>query len=340
VSFLRPIHRPATVENMRGIAFGRPEGHIGGSLAWYCSDLGKGSPQCARGSLGQFNPGIYGGGHDAAVSVPGPGGPMMGPFGVLPASMPASLFPTAVKQGDVVQVGGPFQGAFQGQVVVRFAGAPGQAIELLSPYGGSVVVPPSARSGACTVELNGRTIFSTNCVVGSSDAAHAPQHRGAAAWREFSTFGPMSGVDAGELAKSAGWAAVSGAFGYRFPYAGLSRWQAAAVSAVTALGLQVALSSLREPRKVTAEDMIARMTASGVKVAPAGIGVTEHRAGESKYATIAEYARSSAPPRAAPRPASLLERPGVTRGVPIALLAASGAALGLWLYLRRRRKVR
>lgn len=152
----------------------------------------------ARRGVGQWQPGIVGGSSpDLPVGLPGPGSPMMGP--VIPPdvpqpTMPASLFPTHVKEGDVIQVGGPFAGKFQGQVIVRFTNAPGQAIYLTSAHGGTVVVPDGAQTGACSIELDGRTIYTAHCVIGKSDAAKAPQHRGAEAYREFSTFGPLSGI--------------------------------------------------------------------------------------------------------------------------------------------------
>jgi hypothetical protein len=104
--------------------------------------------------------------------------------------MPASLFPTSAKWGDVVTVQGNFAGLHQGEVVVRFAGVPAQAIALTSAYGGSVVVPEGAQTGACQVEVQGRQVFGTNCTIskglsGGPLPAQAPEHASAQAWKDF-----------------------------------------------------------------------------------------------------------------------------------------------------------
>jgi hypothetical protein len=124
-------------------------------------------------------------GGDVASGVPGPASP-----GHPTPSMPASLFPTTVKWGDVVTVQGNFAGKFQGQVVVRFAGVPAQAIAMMSPYGGSVVVPEGAQTGACQVEVDGRVVFGANCVIskglsGGPLPAQAPEHAAVRAWKNY-----------------------------------------------------------------------------------------------------------------------------------------------------------
>lgn len=134
-----------------------------------------------RQALGQpsgFQPGIFGlpGHPDIAFGVPGPGSPGI-PAGASPITQPAGLFPTNVKWGDVVNVTGPFAGAFQGQVLVRFAGVPAQAVAIMGPFGGSVVVPDGAETGACQIELNGRTIYGTNCVVSKGLSGGPPPAR-------------------------------------------------------------------------------------------------------------------------------------------------------------------
>ena len=126
--------------------------------------------------------------------VPGPGSPGVGPVG---PSMPAGLFPTNVKWGDVVNVTGPFAGKFQGQVLVRFAGVSAVAPALTGPFGGSVVVPDGAQTGACTIEVDGRTVFGTNCVVSASTGfverpARAPEHRGFRAWHNVGQGTPLA----------------------------------------------------------------------------------------------------------------------------------------------------
>lgn len=113
--------------------------------------------------------------------VPGPDspgfiGPVLGPA--------ASLFPTNVKWGDVVSVMGPFAGKFQGQVVVRFEGAPPMSVAMQGPYGGSVIVPDGAQTGACTIELDGRQVFGTNCVVTPTVGGPKPrEHTDIESWK-------------------------------------------------------------------------------------------------------------------------------------------------------------
>jgi hypothetical protein len=80
-----------------------------------------------------------------------------------------------VRWGDVVSVMGPFAGKFQGAVVVKFAGARAEAIALTSAYGGSVIVPEGAETGLCSIELDGRQVYGTNCVV--SPTGPNPQAR-------------------------------------------------------------------------------------------------------------------------------------------------------------------
>lgn len=153
-----------------------------------------------RKALGQFQPGVYGlrPGADMAVGVPGP----MSPMGM---SMPASLFPTNVKWGDVVTVQVPPDpmGLHQGSILVRFQGVPAIAPDMMSNYGGSVVVPVGAETGACTIEVDGRTVFGTNCVVskglsGGGLPAQAPEHAAVAAWKTY-TLGPGSPLHGGPM---------------------------------------------------------------------------------------------------------------------------------------------
>jgi hypothetical protein len=93
-----------------------------------------------------------------------------------------------VKVGDVVNVTGPFAGKFQGQVIVRFAGAPGVAPAITGPFGGSLVVPHEAETGACTIEVDGRIVHGASCVVskglsGGRAPARAPEQRWARGWK-------------------------------------------------------------------------------------------------------------------------------------------------------------
>lgn len=115
------------------------------------------------------------------IPGPQPGAPNIPP-GTLPAATAANIFPTNVKWGDVVQISGPFGGVEQGRVVVRFAGAEPQAVFINGPWGGSAVVPDGAETGACRIELDGRTIFGATCSVTPSTEARAPEHRGREHW--------------------------------------------------------------------------------------------------------------------------------------------------------------
>jgi hypothetical protein len=108
------------------------------------------------------------------------------------------MFPARAKVGDVVTVTGPFANKMQGQVVVRFAGSRGIAVNLTGPFGGTVVVPPDAETGACTITVDGRRVFGRNCVIskgrsGGPPPARAPRRGG---WYNF---GPVDtrGADVG-----------------------------------------------------------------------------------------------------------------------------------------------
>lgn len=146
---------------------------------------------------GQWQPGVYGlpGTPDLPFGVPGPGSPKI-PKGAKPPTTPYGLFPTSAKWGDVLNVTGDFSGLHQGQAVVRFAGVAAQAIAIMGPFGGSVVVPKGAETGACQIELNGRVVFGTNCVIsrglsGGPLPAQAPEHAAVRAWKNFGTGSPL-----------------------------------------------------------------------------------------------------------------------------------------------------
>lgn len=132
-------------------------------------------------------------------ATPGPGAPGIPPGTPVPAT-PAALFPTNVSWGDVVNVTGPFAGLHQGQVRVKFAGVPYQAVALTSGYGGSVVVPDGAQTGACMIEVNGRTVFSANCVVTKRTGSYgqrvrAVEHPKTQSWKNFGPSTALMGDD-------------------------------------------------------------------------------------------------------------------------------------------------
>lgn len=113
-------------------------------------------------------PGFPGGlpGPVPAHRGPGPIGPTMG----------ASLFPTHTRVGDVVNVTGPFAGLMQGQVRVKFQGAPWVYPSMQGPFSASVTVPPGAQNGLCEIEANGRRIFGTNCIVDQAPGRGVGRH--------------------------------------------------------------------------------------------------------------------------------------------------------------------
>ncbi len=149
-----------------------------------------------RRSLGDFGPQTFPGFPGGLPGpVPGPGSPGI-PIGAPVATVPAALFPTTLQWGDVVNVTGPFAGKFQGQVLVRFVGAPAQAIAMAGPYGGSVVVPDGAQTGACTVEVDGRTVFSANCVIREATTVGRPrEHAAIESWKNVGTGRQLLGED-------------------------------------------------------------------------------------------------------------------------------------------------
>ena len=80
-------------------------------------------------------------------------------------TMPTSIFPTHTRVGDQVTISGPFGTFAQGQVRVKFEGTGWLSPQLLGPATASVIVPQGARNGLCEVEINGRRVFGTNCIV-------------------------------------------------------------------------------------------------------------------------------------------------------------------------------
>lgn len=114
------------------------------------------------------------------IQAPGPGVP--GPM------MPTSIYPTSnLRWGDPITVTGPFAGQFQGNVRVKFAGAPWQAPAILGPFQATVQVPDGAQTGACVVEINGRVAFGTQCSVvpGGALRGRLSERRGTRAWKDF-----------------------------------------------------------------------------------------------------------------------------------------------------------
>ncbi len=114
------------------------------------------------------------------IQAPGPGIP--GP------TMPSSIYPTTnLRWGDPVTVTGPFAGQFQGNVRVKFAGAPWQAPAILGPFQATVQVPDGAQTGACVVEINGRVAFGTQCSVvpGGALRGRLAERKDTRAWKDF-----------------------------------------------------------------------------------------------------------------------------------------------------------
>ena len=121
-------------------------------------------------------PGFPGGLPGPISRAPGPVGP----------NMPSSLFPTHTRVGDVVTVTGPFGGLAQGQVRVKFHGARWMSPQIIGPGTASVVVPRGARNGLCEIEVNGRRVWGTNCIVDKGvDRTGDPSHKGRSvrSWR-------------------------------------------------------------------------------------------------------------------------------------------------------------
>jgi len=93
-------------------------------------------------------------------------GPVPAHRGAVPVKFGgANIFPKQFRVGDVVDVTGPFAGLIQGQVRVKFTGTSWLSPVLQGPASASIVVPQGARTGLCEVEVNGRRVFGTNCVV-------------------------------------------------------------------------------------------------------------------------------------------------------------------------------
>ncbi len=120
-------------------------------------------------------PGFPGG---LPAPIPGPGTSKV-PIG---PTMPVSIFPRQVRWGEPLVVQGPFQAMAQGQVLVRFVGAPAQSMAMQGPAGGSVQVPIGAESGVVTVEQDGRTVGSAYVTV-TPAAPALREPRGHRAWK-------------------------------------------------------------------------------------------------------------------------------------------------------------
>ena len=123
----------------------------------------------------------------------GPGALIQPPRGVtVGPTMPYGLFPTQVSWGDVVNVTGDFRGQIQGQVRVKFQGAPWMAPSIQGPFAAAVTVPEGAESGECAIEVNGRRVFGANCVVTKRTGAQAAMPTGQKDFPTWHNFGPKS----------------------------------------------------------------------------------------------------------------------------------------------------
>lgn len=115
--------------------------------------------------------------------------------------MPTHIFPTHTRVGDVVTITGPFGGMTQGSVRVKFQGSNWLSPQMMGPGTASVVVPEGAENGVCEVEINGRRVFGTNCIVDAgTDRVGHPSHKGrdARAWTQRGKLllpGQLSGSD-------------------------------------------------------------------------------------------------------------------------------------------------
>jgi hypothetical protein len=109
--------------------------------------------------------------------------------------MPAQLFPTNnLHWGDVVNVTGPFQGLFQGQVRVKFTGVPWQAPSMQGPFSASVTVPEGAETGECLIEINGSPAFGTQCSIVPRTGAMPGNGPYPEAWKNFGDKSRMGGL--------------------------------------------------------------------------------------------------------------------------------------------------
>jgi hypothetical protein len=102
----------------------------------------------------------------------------------------ASIFPTSLRWGDVAMISGSFQGISQGQIRVKFQGAPWQAPALLGPFSASVVVPDGSETGLCAVEVDGRQVFGANCVITPASTVGGQvmrprEHKAIESWKNY-----------------------------------------------------------------------------------------------------------------------------------------------------------
>lgn len=132
--------------------------------------------------------------------LPGPVPPP--PGGVVPGpTMPANIFPTqGLRWGDVVNITGPFQSLFQGQIRVKFSGAPWQAPAIQGPFSASLIVPDGARTGECAIEINGRRAFGTQCGITPASTTNGQvvrpgEHKDIQSWKDFGEKSRMDGDD-------------------------------------------------------------------------------------------------------------------------------------------------
>ncbi|MHC4175874.1 MAG: hypothetical protein ACYSWU_00095 [Planctomycetota bacterium] len=142
--------------------------------------------------LGQFN--LPGGWPGFPGGLPGPIAPHPGAPG---PTTPGGIFPTHTRVGDVVNVTGPFGGFGQGQVRVKFQGTSWLYPQMMGPTMASVVVPEGAETGLCEIEMNGRRIFGTNCIIDKGvERVGRPSHKGrdTRAWTERGELFAVQGV--------------------------------------------------------------------------------------------------------------------------------------------------
>jgi hypothetical protein len=79
------------------------------------------------------------------------------------------------------------------------------APQILGPFSASVVVPDGSETGECAIEINGRRVFGTNCVITPASTVggqvmRPKEHTRTAAWKDFGEKG-TDGLGAFEGAK-------------------------------------------------------------------------------------------------------------------------------------------
>lgn len=148
-------------------------------------------------------------------------------------NIPYSINPTTLRKGEPVTISGNFGATSPFQVAVGFTNAGTQTPVMTGPNYGTVIVPDSAETGECYIEVNGSRVYGTSCVIIDSHPARviekerepwSNQARGGSELIYVTNAKPTGCIDCGEPCCKKATKALSGILESGDPILGIPLW--------------------------------------------------------------------------------------------------------------------